>query len=676
MSYVLLLLLLPVCSFAPGFFFLRRLRWSPMEKLCGSVGLSLVLLYLATWGIYCARVPGGAASYWAVTVICAAMAAASWKDMRQMARNLRVRRALTGQILLWGWAYLILAMIRLYSGAGWFGDDIEHFQRSLFFLHRFPPTTPIWGDYLLPARPPMMNVLGAFFMAQTRDGYDVLQLVFTFLNSLLLLPCCLILPALVVRPLRRRPVRYAPLALAALFALNPAIMQAATYAWTKSLAAFFVVLGLGLYLAGWRKADRIRTTAAFISLAAALLVHYSAGPYCAFLALHYLARVFWRRPRKWRELAGIAVCCGLLLATWFGWAVASFGLHGATQSNSSVTFAQRYQGNNFVKIGANLVDTVIPPVVRDPSLFKMFEQPSPTGTLRDHAFVLYQLNMLFGMGLVGGPLALWILYRAFRGRKGAGRERSFWLFLVPFCAVVGIAVVGERDFYGVAHLTLLSMMALGVTAVAAALPLRRGAMIALMAGLAVDFSLGIFLQERIQSRENSPGAQSFNMAYNIEAASPVLQPVPDLLSIPSQRAWYYKHQYDLTARWLNDLTAYQPADAAAAEYAQRGIAQLQTKMREDQRYWGGWFSRHENRLRYFGDVMTEELGLGAGPLSGFLLLGFAAAFIWLGRRLLGQGSAPFARRAAAGEGRRRASREAATASRSSGKPGPKPQRRA
>jgi branched-subunit amino acid ABC-type transport system permease component len=244
MSYVLLLLLLPVCSFAPGFFFLRRLRWSPMEKLCGSVGLSLVLLYLATWGIYCARVPGGAASYWAVTVICAAMAAASWKDMRQMARNLRVRRALTGQILLWGWAYLILAMIRLYSGAGWFGDDIEHFQRSLFFLHRFPPTTPIWGDYLLPARPPMMNVLGAFFMAQTRDGYDVLQLVFTFLNSLLLLPCCLILPALVVRPLRRRPVRYAPLALAALFALNPAIMQAATYAWTKSLAAFFVVLGL------------------------------------------------------------------------------------------------------------------------------------------------------------------------------------------------------------------------------------------------------------------------------------------------------------------------------------------------------------------------------------------------------------------------------------------------
>ena len=40
----LLLLLLPVCSFAPGFFFVRKLQWSPLEKLCGSLGLSLILL--------------------------------------------------------------------------------------------------------------------------------------------------------------------------------------------------------------------------------------------------------------------------------------------------------------------------------------------------------------------------------------------------------------------------------------------------------------------------------------------------------------------------------------------------------------------------------------------------------------------------------------------------------
>ena len=49
----LLLALLLVCSFTPGFFFIRRLRWTPREKLCGSVGLSLILVYLAAWAIYC-----------------------------------------------------------------------------------------------------------------------------------------------------------------------------------------------------------------------------------------------------------------------------------------------------------------------------------------------------------------------------------------------------------------------------------------------------------------------------------------------------------------------------------------------------------------------------------------------------------------------------------------------
>ena len=57
-------------------------------------------------------------------------------------------------------------IIRNYSGALWSGDWLEHFQRSLFFLHHFPKDTPIYGEYLLPARPPMMNVLAAFFLGR------------------------------------------------------------------------------------------------------------------------------------------------------------------------------------------------------------------------------------------------------------------------------------------------------------------------------------------------------------------------------------------------------------------------------------------------------------------------------------------------------------------------------
>ena len=51
-SAALILALLIVCCFAPGFFVVRRLRWTPMEKLCGSTGLSVILLYLVTWFTY------------------------------------------------------------------------------------------------------------------------------------------------------------------------------------------------------------------------------------------------------------------------------------------------------------------------------------------------------------------------------------------------------------------------------------------------------------------------------------------------------------------------------------------------------------------------------------------------------------------------------------------------
>ena len=146
----------------------------------------------------------------------------------------------------------------------------------------------------------MMNVLAALFLGVTADRFEIFQLVFAFLNLLLFLPCCLAIPVVA----RVRKVSVLPLV--AIFAMNPAVMQNATYTWTKSLTAFFVIFAVCLYLAGWRKRDPVRMTGAFVCLAAGLLVHYSAGPYVVFFALHYLLVVSARGPEKWRELAAIA----------------------------------------------------------------------------------------------------------------------------------------------------------------------------------------------------------------------------------------------------------------------------------------------------------------------------------------------------------------------------------
>jgi hypothetical protein len=244
--------------------------------------LSLIFIYLTSWAWFClgprdsdSLTTGICAG---VSLACGALAILARKDIVGLFGVVRVKRTALGFAFLFGWTLALLAIIRHYSGFGWGADWLEHFQRTLFFLHRFPAATPIMAGYLLPARPPMMNVVAGFFLAQTGDRFELFQVIFTFLNLLIFLPCCLLMPAL---GLSRKP-RILPLV--ALFACNPVVMQAATYSWTKSLASFFVLLSIGLYLATLRKHDRLRMTAAFLAAAAGVLVHYMAGPYLLGLA--------------------------------------------------------------------------------------------------------------------------------------------------------------------------------------------------------------------------------------------------------------------------------------------------------------------------------------------------------------------------------------------------------
>src|SRR5438445_707919 len=282
LELLLAIALLLVCGFAPGFLLIRHLRWSLVEKLCGSIGTSFALLYLAFGTIYHLS-PAGAEiqpKYFAlVSVTSLALGLAVWRDVVRLLGSFRARQALAGFFFLLIWTLLTLGMIRNYSGANWYGDWLEHFQRSLFFLHHFPTDTPIILGYQLPARPPAMNQLAAFFLAQTQDRFEVFQVVFAFLNLLMFLPCCLIMPALV------GPRRTFVPPLVALFAMNLVVMQNVTYTWTRASTAFYVVLGLGFYLAAWRKNDLLRMTVAFGALSAGLLAHYSAGPYLLFLTL-------------------------------------------------------------------------------------------------------------------------------------------------------------------------------------------------------------------------------------------------------------------------------------------------------------------------------------------------------------------------------------------------------
>jgi hypothetical protein len=633
---LLTLVLLLVCSFAPGFLLVRRLRWSGMEKLCGSVALSLVMLWLAAWGIYLLAQP---AAYFGLAAACGVAGIVVARDAWRLFRGLRVRRALAGYAFLLAWTLLVLAVIRNYSGALWSGDWLEHFQRTLFFLHHFTKNTPINGAYLLPARPPMMNVLAAFFLGVTQDRFEIFQFVFTFLNLLVFLPCCLAVPVLV----RVRKVSLLPLV--GIFAMNPAVMQNATYTWTKSLTAFFVILAVCLYLSGWRKRDSVRLTAAFVALAAGLLVHYSAGPYCVFFALHYLLVVFRSRSNKWKELAAIAIACGLLLFTWFAWSIAAYGIKPTFASNTSITPQSQYQGSNLAKIAGNVLDSIVPRVSYDPAQVHLFDQPYAPAVVRDNVFLLYQTNLILSMGLLGGPLVVWSVIASLRSGKGRGGERSFWLMLIGFSLLIGLAVVGERDYFGVAHLTLVPLELLGITLLAARFCSRRLVAILIVAGCAIDFGLGIFFHARVQHLDNTAGHTYFtglsygNGQFVIGAAG------PDSLNSKAWSNWMGKHHVALCEKWLRLGEAYHRGDPAVEAAKVDLRAAIAERLKEDDTMWHGWYRRHGGEFELIGDhfgggdATSVLLALAAlGMLGSMALLGTTA-------RRTGQGASRVALRA-------------------------------
>jgi len=621
----LLLLLLPVCSFAPGFFFIRKLRWNPLEKLCASIGLSLILVYLASWAIYCAgargnNMPVHRLPYFVITLVCAAMGAACWKDIAGLLRSVEVKRALAAFGLLLLWTALLTAIIRNFSGAAWFGDWLEHFQRSLFFLQHFPADVEIFPGYALPARPPMMNVLTAFFLAQTVDRFEIFQAVFWYLNLLLFLPCCLLMPALGKRAKRR------PWLLALLFAASPVVMQNCTYTWTKAAAAFYIVLALWFYLAGWRKWDTVRTTAAFVALAAGLLVHYSAGPYIAIITLHYLIRVWPRRKYRWRELAWIGALCGILVGTWLLWSLAVFGTHITFASNSTVTSSQKYAGSTGEKIFSNLFDTIVPAVVREPDLLLPFRDQRTDGYIRDWFFLFYQVNAIFAMGLVGGPLVLWFSYRALQRRRasapqktrakrpaaktaqtiiGATPEQIFWRILIAAGVVLGVAVVGERDSLGVGHLTLLALQTVGLSMLAAVIPWRRNVLtFVLLAGCLVDFSCGVLLQAHVESLDNTAQEAVFPGVDFVGGRIMGTGHGPDALSNSAWGNWFTKHRIAAYDWWLADLTQRYSKDPAFQAVLPAYAGQQEKERASDARMWQGWFTHHGGEVKFIADHLA------------------------------------------------------------------------
>ena len=482
-SVCLAVLVVAVAALGPAPVFVRRLRLRPAETLVASVGLSLLALYAVSWAIYLAKVPVGA--HLAVALSFLVLLAASFPTLKALVASLEVRRVLAA----WGiyslYAVALLALVRSHSGGGWAGDWYEHYERALFFLNRGPLDATFIGEWTLSARPPLMNHLEGHVLAVAGRSYPAYQVASTLFSALLILPVLLI-----ARLFTRRPGRVA--LVLALFLLNPMIAENATYSWTKPFAAFYAVAGVAFYAAGVTLRSRSRVVLGFVFAAAGTLAHYSAAPYLLFIAGWEVVRAWRGGAPVRRELLAATGVAGLVLASWFAWSLTVFGPAGTGSGTPTAVYAESLSAGGLVLNSLkNVWATLVPHVVRSLDT-STIEQASALGALRDGAFLVYQTNLVFGMGACGALLALW-------PRRGE-RLRAFWLAFVGVTAVAGIAVATEKPGFGVAHLCLQGLLAAGLARAASRWDLlpagvRRAACVL----GAIDFALGIALTFWIQA---------------------------------------------------------------------------------------------------------------------------------------------------------------------------------
>lgn len=499
LRFLTLFAVLAACGLGPGLAVVRWLRWKPAETWCAAIGLSLVFVYLASFGLFALDLPRPA--YFAVTAFFAVVTVACAGDLLRLLRYRPLRCQCRTFAWLLAWGLLLLALVRNYSGGAWYGDWLEHYQRSCFFIRetRADPNFKFLGAYLLPARPPMENLIAAFVLVQVgldtdniATGYDSFQVVFLVLNLLIIFPLFLAAPAFGPQARRNRAV------VVLLLLANPMLWQNATWTWTKLLAGYYVVLALWFYLSAWRKADPVRLSAAFLSLAAGCLVHYSVAPYLLVFGLHYLVFV-WPKRRPVGELAAVVLPGAVLLASWLGWSAAVYGVRTTLLSNTTMTPLERGQDPLLLRTAKNIAFSIVPHPLHLPreTFDREFAQPSGAGYLRDSLFLIYQTNYLAAMGAAGGPVAVYLFVRMLgRRRPGWGS----WALLVPACAVLGVAVHTMPDAYGLAHICGQPLVLLGVAFLAASFrslpPWLRWCV---LAAAVVDFALGVLLHFHLEN---------------------------------------------------------------------------------------------------------------------------------------------------------------------------------
>jgi hypothetical protein len=487
-----LFFLMVTALLGPGLLLTKRVGLLPLERVTAAVGFSGVYLYLAGFAIYAFDLP--LSSHWAVMLTSLIALVLSTTDLKRLAADKTLRLPFFAVVFMFFWIALHVAIMRNFSGGGWYSDWFEHYQRMLFFLLRPPLDSLLAGRYWLPARPPLVNVLNGNFLSLISPAYPLYQVTNALLGVTLCLPLLLFATLSKVSSRRIVPI------LIVLIAFNPMFLQNATHPWTRPMTNFYILGGLYFYWRGYSENIMTKIGVAMIFFAAAILAHYSALPYLICVVGHFLMRVGIRRFFYERSLILSAVVAILLLATWFGWSIAHYGWAITGASNTTVQTAQNLDWRGLTaQFATNLWNTLIPHWFRNVST-ELLQQGFFLGYLRDSIFFAVQSNLLVAVGLTGGMLLIFQIVS--EARNGGLRKADWhdWFLLTIAMIILSVAVNPEGDEFGVAHVCLQPVVFLGLVYLSIA-NCQRGVVFQILLGVGclMGYAMGILLHFGFQA---------------------------------------------------------------------------------------------------------------------------------------------------------------------------------
>lgn len=338
--YFISLIIFIIC-FLPGYFLLKSIKKFEEEvNIAGSFGISFFLYSTIAFILFLLGTEKRACSILSIILVFILLILYLVKE-RLKSEVFKISPLFWKFLIYFFYILSFQAIIPIYAGAGWFGDWYEHYFRARIYLLNLPKDTRILDLYTIPSRTPLFNLVNTFFLSIFGDSFSLYQMVSTLLNTIYFLPAYLLAKKIFGGGI-------IPLFLLFVF-LNPYLTRMATFTFSKSLTAYFVLMSIYFYICfreQINKTDKLNFYSSYLTLSSlfaslAYLTHQSAMFYILVIILDII--FFLIRGKIRPSLIYIpSLILVLSLLPWHLFVIKNYGLKEVVIS--SPTFSYEHSG--------------------------------------------------------------------------------------------------------------------------------------------------------------------------------------------------------------------------------------------------------------------------------------------------------------------------------------------